>query len=106
MSQSIDHLKSALELEDVIREKLNHAMSKAVHDDTKEALRKMIDTKQENIDAIQWLIMAEANKLDIVSEKKEQTNGATQLAKGKCPFSAMELNKMGFNVTDEQLGRK
>ena len=106
MSQSIDLLKSALELEDITREKLSDAMSNAVHADTKEAIRKMLDTKQENIDAIQWLIMAEANKLDLAPEKPEPVNGATQLAKGKCPFSAMELNKMGFNVTDEQLGRK
>ena len=106
MSESIDLLKSALEMEDITREKLNDAMSAAVHADTKEAIRKMIDGKNENIDAIQWLIMAEANKLDLAPDKAEPVNGATQLAKGKCPFSAMELNKMGFNVTDEQLGRK
>ena len=106
MSQSIDLLKSALEMEDITREKLNAAMNQAIHNDTKEAIRKMLDTKKENIDAIQWLIMAEANKLDPTPEKSEPVNGATQLAKGKCPFSAVELNKMGFNVTDEQLGRK
>ena len=106
MSQSIDLLKSALELEDLVREKLHDVMKNAIHTDTKEAVQKMLDSKQENIDAIQWLIMAEANKLEIAPEKSEPVNGATQLAKGKCPFSAMELNKMGFNVTDEQLGRK
>ena len=106
MFQSIDLLKSALELEDVIREKLNEAMNKAIHSDTKDAIRKMLDTKQENIDAIHWLIVAESNKLEPAQEKQEPVNGASQLAKGKCPFSAMELNKMGFNVTDELLGRK
>ena len=81
-------------------------MSQAIHVDTKDVIRKMLDTKKENIDAIQWLIMAEANNLNLAPEKQESVNGATQLAKGKCPFSAAELNKMGFNVTDEQLGRK
>ena len=106
MSQSIELLKSALELEDVTRNKLTQALECAVHTDTKEAIRKMLETKSENIDAIQWLIMAEAGKLELAPEQTPVENGATRLAKGKCPFSAVELNKMGFSVTDEQLGRK
>ena len=106
MSQSIELLKSALELEDVTRNKLNEVLECASHTDTKEAIRKMLETKSENIDAIQWLIMAEAGKLELAPEQPPVENGATRLAKGKCPFSATELNKMGFNVTDEQLGRK
>ena len=39
MSQSIDLLKSALEMEDITREKLNAAMNQAIHNDTKEAIR-------------------------------------------------------------------
>ena len=106
MSQSIEFLKSALELEDVTRNKLNEAIEFAVHADTKQAIQKMLETKNENIDAIQWLIMAESGKLELPSDQSSLETGATRLAKGKCPFSAAELNKMGFNVTDEQLGRK
>ena len=106
MIQSIELLKSALELEDLTLNKLKETLEFAVHSDTKEAIGKLVETKQENIDAIQWLIMAEAGKLELVSETPPSENGATRLAKGKCPFSASELNKMGFNVTEEQLGRK
>ena len=106
MAQSIELLKSALEFEDVTLNKLNEVLEFAVHVDTKEAIQKILETKRENIDAIQWLIMAEAGKLELSPEQPPAENGATRLAKGKCPFSASELNKMGFNVTDEQLGRK
>ena len=106
MAQSIELLRSALEFEDLTRDKLNEVLDFAVHEDTKAAIRKILETKQENIDAIQWLIMAEAGKVELKHEESTVDNGATRLAKGKCPFSATELNKMGFNVTDEQLGRK
>lgn len=106
MSESVDLLRSVLELEDVTRHKLNEILECAIHLDTKEAIRKVLETKKENIDAIQWLIMAEAGKLELAPEQSPVETGATRLAKGKCPFSAAELNKMGFNVTDEQLGRK
>lgn len=107
MSQSIELLKEALELEDILREKLESAKKAAIHADSREALNGMLNTKRENMEALHWLIMAESGKLELPTQPEPQIEtGATRLAKGKCPFSAMELNKMGFNVTDEQLGRK
>ena len=106
MSDSKELLKMVMEFEDIALNKMQEAMEKVGHQDTKNALKEMITAKSQNIDALHWLIMAESGKIEMSAQTETQENGATRLAKGKCPFSASELNKMGFNVTDEQLGRK
>jgi len=101
MSISIDALKVAVELEKMIRGKYQDAIDHAVHDETRNTLKKFIADKDQQIDSLHWIIMAEAGKLektDAPSEPPAQENGATRLAAGKCPFSSAELTQMGFPV--------
>ncbi|MEC7641498.1 MAG: hypothetical protein VYC17_05000 [Nitrospinota bacterium] len=103
MSVSIDALKVAVELEKMIRGKYRDAIENATHEETKETLKKFIVDKDQQIDSIHWIIMAEAGKLEKSEDKLEapaQENGATRLAAGKCPFSKAELSQMGFPVSE------
>jgi len=101
MSTSIDALKIAVELEKMICGKYRDAMEHAVHDETRNTLKKIITDKEQQIDSLHWIIMAEAGKLepgDAPTEPPAEENGATRLAAGKCPFSSAELSQMGFPV--------
>ena len=105
MSVSIDALKVAVELEKIIRNKYKEAIANATHEETKETLNKFITDKDQQIDSIHWIIMAEAGKLEKSQEQVEapaQENGATRLAAGKCPFSKAELSQMGFPVSEDK----
>ena len=105
MSVSIDALKVAVELEKMTRNKYQDAIENASHEETKETLKKFIADKDQQIDSIHWIIMAEAGKLEKSEEKIEapaKENGATRLAAGKCPFSKAELSQMGFPVSEDK----
>ena len=111
MNKAMESLKIAMEFEDIAKSKLEAVIEVATHQDTKDAINKMVEDKNKQIEAIQWLIMAESGKLD-VSDKKEgmnmalPANGAERMAQGKCPFSSGELAKMGINVSEEDLKKK
>lgn len=111
MNKAMEALKIAMEFEDIAKTKLEAVIEVAAHQDTKDAINKMVEDKNKQIEAIQWLIMAESGKLD-VSEKKENigmalpANGAERMAQGKCPFSSGELAKMGIHVSEEDLKKK
>ena len=105
MSVSIDALKVAVELEKITRNKYQDAIENTIHEETKETLRKFIAEKEQQIDSIHWIIMAEAGKLEKSEQKLEvpaEENGATRLAAGKCPFSKSELSQMGFPVSEDK----
>ena len=112
MNKAMEALKIAMEFEDIAKTKLEAVIEVAAHQDTKDAINKMVEDKSKQIEAIQWLIMAESGKLDVSAEKKEgmgmalPANGAERMAQGKCPFSSGELAKMGINVSEEDLKKK
>ncbi|MFQ5715659.1 MAG: hypothetical protein ACE5GQ_01000 [Nitrospinales bacterium] len=109
MSVSVDALKIAVEFEKMVRDKYQEAVDHAVHDATKESLKKYIADKDQQIDSLHWIIMAEAGKLETTEEPPPEApkeapveTGATRLAQGKCPFSREELSKMGFPLSEEK----
>ena len=101
MSNSIDALKVALELEKLVRNKYQEAVDHAVHGETRDTLKKLIADRDQQVDSLHWVIMAEAGKLE-KTEKAPQENGGARVSTGKCPFSAEELAKMGFPVSGDK----
>jgi hypothetical protein len=111
MNQAMEALKIAMEFEDIAKSKLEAVIEIAAHQDTKDAINKMVEDKNKQIEAIQWLIMAESGKLDVTEQKEGggmalPANGAERMAQGKCPFSSGELAKMGINVSEDDLKKK
>jgi rubrerythrin len=102
MPSSIDALKQAVELEQQALDQYIIAMDNAVHEETKQTLKEYADDKQQKIDTLSWMIMAESGDL----EKEESTpqTGGEKLAAGKCPFSKGELKEMGFDMSQSTMG--
>ncbi len=95
MPSATEALKSAIEFERQALEQYKIAMDNTLQEQTKGELEKCISDKEQKIDTLSWMIMAEAGNLE-TSEEKPQ-NGAEKLASGKCPFSG-ELAKMGIDI--------
>lgn len=102
MSISIDALKKAIELEKSSLAHYQEAIKNTEHKESRETLVKMADDKNQQIDALHWLIMAEAGNLEGTGSAPKQT-GAEKLSSGKCPFSRGELEKMGFDMTNSTM---
>lgn len=97
MPSSIDALKQAVELEQQALDQYIIAMDNAVHAETKKTLEEYADDKQQKIDTLSWMIMAESG--DIEKEQVAPQTGGEKLAAGKCPFSKKELSSMGFDMS-------
>ncbi|MGV7220846.1 MAG: hypothetical protein ACQ9MH_04915 [Nitrospinales bacterium] len=102
MSISIDALKKAIELEKASLDHYQDAIKNTDHKESIETLEKITADKNQQIDALHWLIMAEAGNVE-GTESTPQENGAEKLSGGKCPFSKGELEKMGFDMTNSTL---
>ncbi len=99
MPTSIDALKQAIEFEQQALDQYIIAMDNAVHADTKKTLKEYADDKQQKIDALSWMVMAESGDV----EKPEPQTGGEKLAAGKCPFSVGELKAMGFDMSQSTM---
>ncbi len=101
MPSSIEALKQAVELEQQALDLYIIAMDNAVHEETKQTLKEYADDKQQKIDTLSWMVMAESGDL----EKEESTpqNGGERLAAGKCPFSRSDLEGMGFDMSQSTM---
>ncbi len=97
MSSSVEALKQAVILEKQALEQYQIASENSLHSETKQELEKYLSDKQQKIDALSWMIMAESGTLE-KSDEAPKENGAQKLAAGKCPFSG-ELAKMGIDIT-------
>ena len=102
MSISIDALKKAIELEKSSLHHYQEAIKNTEHKESRETLEKMSADKNQQIDALHWLIMAESGNLDGTEAAPKET-GAQKLTAGKCPFSRGELEKMGFDMTNSTM---
>ena len=85
MPSSIEALKQAVQLEEQALDQYIIAMDNAVHAETKQTLKEYADDKQQKIDTLSWVIMAESG--DLEKEESVPQNGGERLAAGKCPFS-------------------
>ena len=100
MSNAVDALKLAIEHEKQALEKYREALPHVTHEQTRQAVEKLASEKNQQIDSLHWMIMAEAGQLEMeeapageapaVEEEKPKA--------GKCPFSGA-LAEMGVDIT-------
>ena len=102
MPSSIEALKQAIKFEQQALDQYIIAMDNAVHEETKKTLKEYADDKQQKIDTLSWMIMAESG--DIKKEESAPQTGGEKLASGKCPFSLNELKEMGFDMSQSTMG--
>ena len=98
MSNAVDALKLAIDLEKQALEKYNQAIPHVTNEQTRKAVEKYAADKNQQIDSLHWMIMAEAGQLE--TEEEPVAEEGTPKA-GKCPFSGqlaemgLDINKMG-----------
>ena len=98
MSNAVDALKIAIELEKQALEKYREAIPHVNNEQTRSAVEKYASEKNQQIDSLHWMIMAEAGQLE--TEEAPAVEEGTPKA-GKCPFSGqlaemgLDINKMG-----------
>ena len=94
MSTTIKALQKAIECEQAALEQYKIASAHAEQPETKEALTEYLADKEQKIDTLSWMVMAETGTLE---KTEAPQNGAEKLASGKCPFAG-ELAKMGIDI--------
>ena len=99
MSTAIDALREAVQLEKTALEKVRAAIASATHEQTKQVLEKYVQDKEQKIDTLSWMIMAESGKLEPDTEAApESGEQAAKTTGGKCPFTGM-LAEMGIDIS-------
>ena len=109
MSHAVDALKLAVDFEKRALEKYKEAIPHVTNEQTRKAVEKYASEKNEQIDSLHWMIMAEAGQLE-TEEAPAIVEGAPKA--GKCPFSGqlaemgVDINKMGdmSNMADMMKG--
>ena len=96
MPNSAAALKEAVEFEKKALEKYQEAASIVKHPETKETLQKLTTEKQQTIESMHWIIMAEAGKIE--TEKPAEQAEEPKSGASKCPFSGA-LAEMGIDIT-------
>ena len=94
MSNAVNALKLAVEFEKKALEKYNEAIPHVTNKQTRQAVEKYASEKNEQIDSLHWMIMAEAGQLE-TEEAPVAEEGSPKA--GKCPFSG-QLKEMGVDI--------
>ena len=95
MSDAVDALKLAIELEKEALKKYREAIPHVNNEQTRSAVEKYASEKNQQIDSLHWMIMAEAGQLE--TEDAPVAEEGTPKA-GKCPFSG-QLAEMGVDIS-------
>ena len=95
MSHAVDMLKLAVDFEKQALEKYKEAIPHVTNEQTRKAVEKYDSEKNDQIDSLHWMIMAEAGQLE-TEEAPAAEEGAPKA--GKCPFTA-PLAEMGIDIT-------
>ena len=95
MSHAVDTLKLAIDFEKRALEKYKEAIPHVTNEQTRKAVEKYASEKNEQIDSLHWMIMAEAGQLE-TEEAPAVEEGAPKA--GKCPFSG-QLAEMGVDIS-------
>ena len=95
MSHAVDTLKLAIDFEKRALEKYKEAIPHVTNEQTRKAVEKYASEKNEQIDSLHWMIMAEAGQLE-TDEAPAVEEGAPKA--GKCPFSG-QLAEMGVDIS-------
>ena len=94
MSKAVDALNLAIELEKQALQKYKEAIPHVTNEQTRKAVEKYASEKNQQIDSLHWMIMAEAGQLE--TEDASAAEEGTPKA-GKCPFSG-QLAEMGIDI--------
>ena len=97
MSNSAAALKEAVEFEKKALEKYQEAAAMVNHQETKDTLQKLTTEKQQTIESMHWIIMAEAGKIE-TEQPATQAEEEPKSGASKCPFSGA-LADMGIDIT-------
>ena len=89
MSNSAAALKEAVEFEKKALEKYQEATALVKHEETKETLQKLTTEKQQTIESMHWIIMAEAGKIETEKPAAEAEGEEAKSGASKCPFSGL-----------------
>lgn len=98
MVNAVDVLRLAIDLEKQALGKYREAIPHVNNEQTRKAVEKYASEKNQQIDSLHWMIMAEAGQLE-TEEASVPEEGKPKA--GKCPFSGalaemgMDINKMG-----------
>ncbi len=98
MPNSAAALKEAVEFEKKALEKYQEAAAIVEHPETKETLQKLTTEKQQTIESMHWIIMAEAGKIETEKPTKQAEGEEAESGASKCPFSGA-LADMGIDIT-------
>jgi rubrerythrin len=96
MSAAAEALKKAIEHEKLALERYKEAMNCSTHDETRETLKKIASDKNQQIDSLHWMVLAEAGQLEEGAKSEEAE--APKSNASKCPFSGA-LKEMGVDIT-------
>ena len=64
MSAAAEALKKAIEHEKLALERYKEAINCSTHDETRETLKKIATEKNQQIDSLHWMVLAEAGQLE------------------------------------------
>ena len=96
MSHAVDTLKLAVDFEKRALEKYKEAIPHVTNEQTRKAVEKYASEKNEQIDSLHWMIMAEAGQLETEETPSVAEEGTPKA--GKCPFSG-QLAEMGVDIS-------
>ncbi len=99
MSAAAEALKKAMEHEKLALERYKEAINCSTHDETRETLKKYATEKNQQIDALHWMVLAEAGQLEAGEAGAESGESeAPKSSASKCPFSGA-LKEAGIDIT-------
>ncbi|PIQ99772.1 MAG: hypothetical protein COV66_09170 [Nitrospinae bacterium CG11_big_fil_rev_8_21_14_0_20_45_15] len=105
MSNIIKALKAGIELEKKALEQYKEAIPNIENSEMRETIEKIVSDKNQQIDTLHWIIVAESGQLETTDTKEES---APEPAKGKCPFTGqfaamgIDMSKMGEIMADPE----
>lgn len=99
MSAAAEALKKAMEHEKLALERYKEAINCSTHDETRETLKKYATEKNQQIDSLHWMVLAEAGQLEAGEAGSEASETeAPKSNASKCPFSGA-LKEAGIDIT-------
>ncbi len=99
MSAAAEALKKAMEHEKLALERYKEAINCSTHDETRETLKKYASEKNQQIDSLHWMVLAEAGQLEAgETGTQAEESEAPKSNASKCPFSGA-LKEAGIDIT-------
>ena len=98
MSAAAEALKKAMEHEKLALERYKEAINCSSNEETRETLKKITKDKDQQIDSLHWMVLAEAGQLDADTGTESKEEEGHKSSASKCPFSGA-LKDMGVDIS-------